>query len=137
MPHDASHSHRAAVLWNWPDVYRPLFDTDFVREGFVTTTGMKTLIRKISGNQLFELILLDSERHEILSAYERAQEKRHPYPCLAVQIFVHNVRHGATAAVYRSHAADLLQFAHDYQIEWLEQRIVQEYRADRDARKNQ
>jgi hypothetical protein len=94
---------------------------------------VKTLHRSIGGNQLCELILLDSERHEILQAYERAQAKRHPYPCLAVQIFARNVRDGASAPVYRSHAAELLQFAHDYQIEWMEERIVQEYRRDRDS----
>ena len=87
---------------------------------------VKTLHRSVGGNQLCELILLDSERHEILQAYERAQAKRHPYPCLAVQIFARNVRDGACAPVYRAHAAELLQFAHDYQIKWMEERIVQE-----------
>lgn len=97
-------------------------------------TRFKRLDTQLGGNQLCELILLDSERHEILQAYERAQANRHPYPCLAVQIFVRNVRDGACAPVYRAHAADLLQFAHDYQIEWLEERIVLEYRRDRDSK---
>lgn len=97
-------------------------------------TRFKRLDTQLGGNQLCEMILLDSERHEILKAYELAQAKRHPYPCLAVQIFVRNVRDGACAPVYRSHAAELLQFAHDYRIEWLEERIVQEYRRDRDSK---
>lgn len=96
-------------------------------------TAREQLNRAIGGNMLCELILLDSERHEIITAYDRQMTQR-PLPTLAVQMFVHNVRNNAMVAVYRAHISDLIGFAVDGRIEWLEQRIVSEYRKDRDSR---
>lgn len=89
---------------------------------------------KKQSNLLCKLTLLDSERHEILQAYELTQLKRHPYPTIAVQMLAHNVRNGAEVCVYRSFVPDVLAFAQSNHLNWLEQRITDAYRADRDAR---
>lgn len=91
------------------------------------------LNKSLGGNMLCELILLDSERHEIITAYDRQMTQR-PLPTLAVQMFVHNVRNNSSVAVYRAHISDLISFAETGRIEWLEERIVSEYRKDRDSR---
>lgn len=93
----------------------------------------KDLHQQISGTVLCQLTLLESERHELLAAYEH-RRKRSPYPVMALQIFAHNVREHSTVAIYLAHAPDLLQFAHDSSLQWLEQHIVDAWRARRDAR---
>lgn len=91
---------------------------------------MSHRIEPASKNALCDLVLLDSERHELLTAYEK-QRERGPYPPLAVQIFAHNVRHNARVTVYVSQAAEVLSFAHTGQLAWLEQHIVAAYAARR------
>jgi hypothetical protein len=86
---------------------------------------------------LFEMTLLDSERHELLAAHgERSQPRltlrRHS---LAVDILVHNVRNQSTVPIYISSVPDLLQFAKDVSLEWLERRLVEEYGLLRERRK--
>jgi RNase adaptor protein for sRNA GlmZ degradation len=95
-------------------------------------TRAKDLHQHISGNVLCELILLESERHELLAAYEH-RRRQSPYPVMALQIFAHNVREHAAVAVYLAHAPDLLSFAHESSLEWLEQKIVDAWRARRDG----
>lgn len=97
-------------------------------------TRFKELHDSISGNVLAELILLDAERHELLAAYE-TRRRNGPYPPMSLQIFAHNVRQGAHVAVYLAHAADVLDFAHHGSLQWLEQHIVDAYRARRDGTK--
>lgn len=96
----------------------------------------KDLHQHISGNVLCELILLESERHELLAAYEH-RRRQSPYPVMALQIFAHNVREHAAVAVYLAHAPDLLSFAHHSSLAWLEQKIVDAWRARRDAARSQ
>jgi len=72
---------------------------------------------------LCEIVLLDTERHELIQAYERRQVQR-PYPPLSVQIFIQNVRTDSVASVYRAYVSEVLDFAKTAEIEWLEQRIV-------------
>jgi len=80
-----------------------------------------------SRNALCDLILLDSERHELLQAYER-RKKMTPYPPMAVQLFMHIVRNNASVTVYLNHADELWKFANDMKIEWFEKHIVETYR---------
>jgi hypothetical protein len=80
-----------------------------------------------SRNALCDLILLDSERHELLQAYER-RKKMTPYPPMAIQLFMHIVRNNSAVTVYLNHADDLWKFANEMQIEWLEEHIVETYR---------
>lgn len=80
-----------------------------------------------SYNALCDLVLVESERHELLQAYDR-QRTVGTYPPLCVQLFIHNIRNGAHVTVYTSHAAVIMQFAKDQKIEWLESQIVESYR---------
>jgi hypothetical protein len=89
-----------------------------------------------SSNVLCELILFDSERHELLAAYEVCRRSG-SYPPMSLQIFAHNVRQHASVAVYLAHAADILNFAHQGSLQWLEQKIVDAYRARRDGMRNE
>jgi hypothetical protein len=95
-------------------------------------TREKDLHQHISGNVLCELILVEDERHELLAAYEH-RRRQSPYPVMALQIFAHNVREHAAVAVYLAHAPDLLKFAHESNLAWLEQKIVDAWRARRDG----
>jgi RNase adaptor protein for sRNA GlmZ degradation len=89
-----------------------------------------------SSNVLCELILFESERHELLAAYE-ARRRSGPYPPMSLQIFAHNVRQHASVAVYLAHAADILNFAHQGSLQWLEQKIVDAYQQHRLLRKKE
>ncbi len=98
-------------------------------------TRAKEVHQATSENVLCELILLESERNELLAAYEH-RRRQPPYPVMALQIFAHNVREHAAVAVYLAHAPDLLKFAHGASLGWLEQKIVDAWRARRDGQGN-
>jgi len=83
---------------------------------------------------LCEITLLDTQRHELLAAFDlRCTQK--PRPSLAVEMLVHNVRSQFLVPIYVSHVGDLLKFALDFNLEWLERRLVYEYGLLRERRK--
>jgi hypothetical protein len=86
-----------------------------------------------NGNLLCELILLESERHELLAAYE-VQRVSGQYPSMGLQIFAHNVKHHTGVAVYVAHAAEILGFAHKHSLQWLEDAVVTAYRRLKDSK---
>jgi hypothetical protein len=67
--------------------------------------------------------------------YER-QRITGPYPPLCLQLFAHNVKHSVQVTIYINHAAELMQFARDQRLEWLELQIVQAYRQHKPSRPN-
>jgi hypothetical protein len=83
---------------------------------------------------LCEMTLLDTERHELLAAFD-LRSKQSPRPSLALDMLAHNVRSNSTVPIYVSHVGDLLDFAVDGNLEWLEHRLVHEYGLLRERRK--
>jgi hypothetical protein len=83
---------------------------------------------------LSEMTMLDTERHELLAAFD-LRAKQTPRPSLALDMLAHNVRSNSTVPIYVSHVGDLLEFAVDGNLEWLEHRLVKEYGLLRERRK--
>ena len=83
---------------------------------------------------LCEMTLLDTERHELLAAFD-LRSKQKPRPSLAVDMLAHSVRNQSTVPIYISHVGELMKFALDGNLEWLEQRLVREYGLLRERRK--
>jgi hypothetical protein len=94
---------------------------------------VKELHDRISGTALCDLLLLESERAEVLRAYD-ARRLKGPYPPMSLQIFAHNVRENACVTVYWSHLAELLRFARESGPEWLEEQLIAANNAANKAR---
>lgn len=84
---------------------------------------------------LCEITVENDQRHELLLAYCEACNKRAKRPSLAIDMLAHNVRHQYLVPIYVSHLGDVLQFALDFNLEWLERQLAHEYGLLRERRK--
>lgn len=95
-------------------------------------------------SMLCEIVLDNAQRNELLAFYDQqivtwkckaAPGRSVQRPSLAIDMLAHNVRSQYLVPIYVSHVGDVLQFAVDGNLAWLERLLVQEYGVLRERRK--